>query len=878
MKSVYIKNMLGTLGYSNEHFSENYSVQIDGTSAIRFDYVAFSDRYLKDVSTSCIAVQEVIDDNEETKYLDSAKYLATPIVIISKNRHVRVWNIAPQKITLLNDNEENIIHLYFEKNRFEFMSDNLIDAKMGYRQINIFEASGLIDFSRKATCKILSEEFEKGLIAAKKYLKKRKNINGQDLNNITSITMHVISALIINSKIKPDEKVPDLFELLTDLSQTYKDYFSDKLMFKYGKGLLIEIYNDLNRSINYQSVDHELLGYFYESTLLQLSETKAETIRKEFGIYYTPRILSQEIVWSIPFESIPVDERYVLDGTCGSGSLLLSACKRLEELVSYEKTEIDRHNYLTRMIEGYDIDKFASEVARLSLLLYSLPYGNKWNIHAGDLLRINKSKIQVPFVILGNPPYEEVRGNSQKKQKAAAFLDKYLEWLHDDGFIGIILPESFLQNDSSVSQREKLLNEFDIIELWMLPGQIFENNCSTIVIIAQKKKVEDEKLTKIKVLVRNKESIRSYFKQRKWDFEFFVNIQKRWKNEPKYKISVSPVEDILQKIIKGKKTIGDITQNVMGIMFPSNYNFSRMQFDGWIPYIANANNFRKYVISPQMRDNVCFFDYHMSEEEEKKIKKDYKGLRLRRDYESIYAASNKILVKMSSTPGEINCINALVDEDGYYPSHSFFVLISEDKKVSNYVLCALINSKLINAYVRRECVKRTLTTNVVRSIPVPEFSDVQISKIEQCYMSIKEACTSEDKEKVEKIQKTIDDIIFEAFNLEQGEKEKIEKLFEVYTRDGDNLTSANVELKEYHNVSGEVEEIDIEKMYCTVYLAEFGEQEIKIEKSMPGWFLRRGTEFSAKYYEGKLFDIKPLMYSYLDDEEIIELLSKKISE
>lgn len=878
MKSVYIKNMLGTLGYSNEHFSENYSVQIDGTSAIRFDYVAFSDRYLKDVSTSCIAVQEVIDDNEETKYLDGAKYLATPIVIISKNRHVRVWNIAPQKITLLNDNEENIIHLYFEKNRFEFMSDNLIDAKMGYRQINIFEASGLIDFSRKATCKILSEEFEKGLIAAKKYLKKRKNINGQDLNNITSITMHVISALIINSKIKPDEKVPDLFELLTDLSQTYKDYFSDKLMFKYGKGLLIEIYNDLNRSINYQSVDHELLGYFYESTLLQLSETKAETIRKEFGIYYTPRILSQEIVWSIPFESIPVDERYVLDGTCGSGSLLLSACKRLEELVSYEKTEIDRHNYLTRMIEGYDIDKFASEVARLSLLLYSLPYGNKWNIHAGDLLRINKSKIQVPFVILGNPPYEEVRGNSQKKQKAAAFLDKYLEWLHDDGFIGIILPESFLQNDSSVSQREKLLNEFDIIELWMLPGQIFENNCSTIVIIAQKKKVEDEKLTKIKVLVRNKESIRSYFKQRKWDFEFFVNIQKRWKNEPKYKISVSPVEDILQKIIKGKKTIGDITQNVMGIMFPSNYNFSRMQFDGWIPYIANANNFRKYVISPQMRDNVCFFDYHMSEEEEKKIKKDYKGLRLRRDYESIYAASNKILVKMSSTPGEINCINALVDEDGYYPSHSFFVLISEDKKVSNYVLCALINSKLINAYVRRECVKRTLTTNVVRSIPVPEFSDVQISKIEQCYMSIKEACTSEDKEKVEKIQKTIDDIIFEAFNLEQGEKEKIEKLFEVYTRDGDDLTSANVELKEYHNVSGEVEEIDIEKMYCTVYLAEFGEQEIKIEKSMPGWFLRRGTEFSAKYHEGKLFDIKPLMYSYLDDEEIIELLSKKISE
>lgn len=878
MKSVYIKNMLGTLGYSAEHFSEDYSVQIDGTSAIKFDYVAFSDRYLKDVSTSCIAVQELVDGEEESSYLEGAKYLATPIAIISKNMRVRVWNITPQRATLLNDNEENIIHLYFEKNRFEFMSDNLIDAKMGYKQINIFEASGLIDFSREATCKILSQEFEKGLIAAKQYLIKKKNINGHDLNNITSITMHVISALIINSKINPNEIVPDIFELLTNLSQTYKEYFNNKLMFKYGKGLLTEIYQSLNRSINYQSVDHELLGYFYESTLLQLSETKAENIRKEFGIYYTPRILSQEIVLSIPFEKIPVNERYVLDGTCGSGSLLLSACKRLEELVSYEKTEFTRHEYLTEMIEGYDIDKFASEVARLSLLLYSLPYGNKWNIHAGDLLRINKSKIQIPSVIVGNPPYEEVRGNRHKEQKALAFLDRYLEWLHDDGFIGIILPESFLQNDSSIQQREKLLKEFDIIELWTLPGQIFENNCSTIVIIAQKKKIQDNNLTKIKMLVRNKESIKGYLKYRKWNFEFFANIQRQWRHEPKYKMSVSPVEDILQKIIKVRKNIGKITKNVMGIMLPSDYSFSQLKFDGWVPYVANANNFREYVMSPEMRESAGFFDYHMSDEQEKEIKNNYKGLRLRRKHENIFAAPNKILVKMSSTPGEINCINALVDEDGYYPSHSFFVIISEDKRISNYVLCALINSKLINAYVRRACVKRTLTTDVVRSIPVPEFSDAQIREIENCYLNIKEAYEISDDDKVEKVQDEIDEIIFKAFGLEADESHRINKLFDIYEKIESNSYSEREEHENYYNVSGQIEEIDDESMYCKVYLVEFGEKEIKIENTMPGWLLRQGTEFSAKYYEGELFDFKPLVYSYLDDNEILELLDREVSE
>lgn len=878
MKSVYIKNMLQTLGYSNEHFSDNYSVQIDGTSAISFDCVAFSDRYLKDVSTSCIAVQEVNDENEEMKYLEGAKYLAAPIVIISRNTRVRVWNISSQKTKLLKDNEENIIYLYFEKNRFEFMSDNLIEAKMGYRQIDIFEVSGLIDFSRAATCKILSEEFEKGLLAARRYLKHRKNINGQDLNNITSITMHIISALIINSKIHPNEKVPDIFDLIKNLSQTYAEYFNDKLMFKYGQELLSEIYESLNRSINYQSVDHELLGYFYESTLLQLSEKKAANIRKEFGIYYTPRALSQEIVSCIPFESIPVDERYVLDGTCGSGSLLLSACKRLEDLAGYEKTEFDKHNYLTEMIQGYDIDKFASEVARLSLLLYSLPYGNRWNINTGDLLSISKSKINEPSIILGNPPYEEVRGNNKKTQKATAFLDKYLDWLHNDGFIGVILPESFLQNGSSMLQRKKLIEEFDIMELWMLPGQIFQNNCATIVLIAQKKKTEQKNLTKIKILVRNKESVNDYFRCRSWDFEFFTSIQDTWKKDSEYKISVSFLDSILGKISKGKKTIGDITKNVTGIMLPSKYDFSSAKSDSTVFYIANARNFRKYVMSPKMREAAVLFDYHMSAEKEKEIKAGYPTFRLRRNFEELYAAPNKVLVKMSSTPGEIYCISALVDEDGYYPSHSFFVMISNDEKISNYVLCTLINSKIINAYVRKECVKRTVTTDVVKGIPVPDFSAEQTDRLEECYFCMKEACESENGKKIKEIQEEIDNIIFDAFCLDSDEKKQVIKFFDVYEGKSDKLNLVKEVHKKYCNVSGQVEKVDIKRMYCTVYLAEFGEIEIEIEKSMPGWFLRQGAEFSAKYQEGKLYEIKPLVYSYLDDDGIIALLESKISE
>ena len=81
------------------------------------------------------------------------------------------------------------------------------------------------------------------------------------------------------------------------------------------------------------------------------------------------------------------------------------------------------------------------------------------------------------------------------------------------------------------------------------------------------------------------------------------------------------------------------------------------------------------------------------------------------------------MVKMSSTPGKIECIQSFVDEEGYYPSHSLMAVVPNESCISSYVICALINSKLINAFVRMECVKRTVTTEVIRSIPVPDFTE-----------------------------------------------------------------------------------------------------------------------------------------------------------
>jgi type I restriction-modification system DNA methylase subunit len=741
MKNSRIKKILYDLGYSSRQISDDYMVQISGSSALKFDSIAFSNEYIQDVSTSCIAIQEVNDNDQGEYYIANTKYAATPILILTLHDNVQVWNVTPEKQRLIIEDKFELINLYFEKNRFEFMSENLVQAKYGIRQITLFEAIGLIDFTRNVTCKILRDEFMKGLVAGKQFLDSLGKSKRQDISNLTSITMHVLSALVINCKINNRESVPDIHCLLGELSNRYKSYFSSEMMFKYGRGLIQKIYDAMDPSINYKSVDHELLGYFYESTLFQIDKAETQKIRKEYGIYYTPRFLSDEIINAIPVESIPEKNRKVFDGSCGSGSLLISACKRLEKLIDYNEGE-KIHEYLTQSITGYDFDRFASEVARLSLLLYNLPYGNKWNILTADLLLINELEYK-PTIILGNPPYEEKRGDSKKSQKATEFINRYMQWLSIDGYMGIILPESYLQNDSSIVSRRILLNNFDIQEIWCLPGTVFENNCATIVIIA--KKVSEpikNNITKIKVLTRNANSLTNFPIDRKWDFIFFVNSQNSWRKDPKAKISFSPLGNIVDKIkMKNGVSIKDIAYSTSGIMMPVNYaKYSTTPCKGWVPYITNADYFTNYYMSNEMLKNIYYFNYDMSSDDLQDLKQWYKGLRLRKKSREIFESRKKVLVKLSSTPGDIRCIGALIDDKKIYPSHSFFIIVSkEENSISSEIICALINSKIINAYVRMNCVKRTITTDIIRSIPIPYFTEEQKMQLKEYVMLIMKA-------------------------------------------------------------------------------------------------------------------------------------------
>ena len=699
----FIRNDIKKIGYNDKNLVENYSISIRGDIVLNLDLVAFGDENSFDTTTSCISVKWIDKNSDRDFYLEKVKYIATPVMLLADKKNIEVIKVKKtqgEKILTLQYSE---LYPYFQKNRFNFLAANIIEAKYGFRQLSLFEAFDLFEFAEKANAETLGEEFKRGLFAGKEILDKFCMVSEDNYKTLTSITMHVLAAVILSHKLYPNKKVNDIDKLMDELSRNFKNYFDKEFIYSLRNETVDAIFNSLDKSITYSSVNNEMLGHFYESTLIGEDDLKKEEVRKEFGIYYTPKTLGNDILNHIPIEYINVDNRFILDGTCGSGSLLVSAYKRLEKMLPFRWDSKEKHDYLTKMINGIDNDRFAREVARLALLLYSRPHGNNWNIQPSDLLKITYlENMEYPMIIVANPPFKQEK---KGEQKAIDFLLKYINFLEIDGYLGIILPITFLEEQSSkrtVEARRKLLETFDILEIWSLPGTIFANNCATCVIIAKKSEdlCSSENPIKIRIVNRRNSSIYGYLKNKEVDFEFFVKNKLEWLNNKNYVISFSPIECIVNKIRK-HVPLGNLTHGTHGMDIPLDYPLiSHDYVNGYSKYLHNAKLcFAPYFIDWENQKRYRYIKYDVANEEMKDLKIQFKSLRLRSDSRKIYE-NPKVIIKRSSTTGTFWCINAAIDREICYPGSAYYCLIPKDNLITLEELVAIINSKAANTFVR----------------------------------------------------------------------------------------------------------------------------------------------------------------------------------
>lgn len=308
---------------------------------------------------------------------------------------------------------------------------------------------------------------------------------------------------------------------------------------------------------NFDLIDADVLGNIYEDYLGHVLEAKGRrgveivekrAKRKEHGIYYTPTYVVDYIVRNTVGALIEekkltvlkqkfegrnekelrgeekkkfakaflneINKINILDPACGSGSFLIKAFDVIKEY--YEAYGVESKGVMTpekkillNNIHGVDLDRQATEIASVNLILKALKKGQKLPLILDENIKCGNSLIsgteeelrkyfgdewkeKKPFnwneefpevfknggfdVVIGNPPYgAELTSGDRKyignkyltsksyKNTALVFIELAHNLLETGGYLGLIVPKSLAYSQKWHAGRELIKKDLAFI-------------------------------------------------------------------------------------------------------------------------------------------------------------------------------------------------------------------------------------------------------------------------------------------------------------------------------------------------------------------------------------------------------------------------------
>ena len=487
----------------------------------------------------------------------------------------------------------------------------------------------------------------------------------EDYNSLSSITDNDnIYKTLIKTFIKADNKYnSSLFKREDFLENLIID---DKILKVMIKGLY---YPDCPYEFSVLGV--EILGNIYEQFLgktIRLTpshqakvEEKPE-VRKAGGVYYTPQYIVDYIVQNTIGEKIKnkkpieIEKIKILDPACGSGSFLLGAYsfllkyhfdyytnkKNIKRALktdkiyqisenNYKLTIIEKQNILLNNIFGVDIDRQATEVTKLSLLLKLLEDESQEsagtlfkhtdlkllpdlsdNIKCGNSLigtdfyetqelslfdddnirKINAFDWDKEFpeiiknggfdMVIGNPPYvkyENLDDNLKLYAKTnyncaksffdifQVFMEKAFIILKESGIIGFIIPNLFLKGMNYIFSRKFFYENSSIKIIKNYSDGVFKKVKMPTCVIIFSK----EKIKNNKTLFyikKNNNFIKYEIKQ--WNFKndsYIYNIENISEQIKQNNIKLRELVNITRGLEIGRKVASSQTIDSVEIIF-----------------------------------------------------------------------------------------------------------------------------------------------------------------------------------------------------------------------------------------------------------------------------------------------------------------------
>lgn len=723
--AVALKLLLEECGYTGTRLKEGY---VFGSMSVPL--VGFATKPW-DFDSACIAVMVGNGDSEATA--KSCRGMGAPIVWVRRNGTVDWWMQHDQKPTLFASKPVTEFAAFVREHK------DRLDPVSVYRGKTIarVDTSRQLDFVDAGLLPLLREEAGKKLhdlveAMTKVTLKKlgESDPSPKILQRVFTAVFRMLAGKILRDKGVEKFKTLKLVDpgvVLAAVSKHYAPNQTTPILTGRWQTALTAAIALIRDAGNFGVVSPETLAYVYEHTLV----TKA--LRKKLGIHATPPWLVDYMVWKLYdwIREIPEADRHVFEPACGHAPFLLSTM-RLLRLEMQDRDEAEVHDYLKSHIHGVEIDDFAREIARLSLTLADIPNPNGWDLQEGDMYASDVLKREATKcrILLSNPPYEKFDDDEKKKchdagfpvahKKAVELLHRTLGRLRPGSVFAVVVPQTVVSGPEAKAIRTELLREFEIAEVCLFPGKVFEfAEAETAIILGRRCKVGQHVGThRVRLRAVGEHGMVAF--QDTYDVTSRAEAtQSRLGENAGHELWV-PALDEVWRSMKDNQRVRDVATVGRGIEYKSDEARGKVPVVVDIP--APKKGYPAGYASVAPRKQAIFTTPPES------------GIAvgpelIENSRQGMPDGIAKVLVNRTRTARSRWRMKALLDPDGKPVKNNFLTVRPNSPKTPALFLWAVLNSPVANAFFASDTMKRDNADGALADIPLPRIDAESVQTI-----------------------------------------------------------------------------------------------------------------------------------------------------
>jgi hypothetical protein len=484
---------LQSIGYKDRQVVGRYSfadIREGRSLPVEVPLAAFSGQPWS-YRNACVGVAFSRSENLSTDFANSFRSLGAPVLFEIGTSRIQPWSLGVDvPIPLGKPFKHEHVEQEFRRNGHLWKPDLLGRVKKATElswdpQLALFNR-GLLPTLEKFFSRELKTLLESAFASTVECYRKVHSAE-PDVRSLFPFLFRFMTAKIFMDR--KDAKGWDALGTPRQIFQKAEEHSGSGLLAKLPKEFLHQrvlntAWESISGNLNFQNLWVPDLAEIYESAFI------TKKTRKELGTHSTPHGLADYVVNHLPWETLPIDGRRVFEPFSGHGMLLASAMQRLGEDLDPSLTPGKRHDYFRRRLTGVEKDPFAIEVCRLLLTLTDYPNDNSWDLHHDDVFTWAgwEATLKNADVVLANPPYEAFEAE-QKSTAGATKANPPAEFIHrmmkaPPAMLGLILPQSFLSSPFYRDASRSIARSYGEVSIVELPKLFRYADNETIALMA----------------------------------------------------------------------------------------------------------------------------------------------------------------------------------------------------------------------------------------------------------------------------------------------------------------------------------------------------------------------------------------------------------